>query len=99
MRRLLFVCVLLLASCDVFRAGSSRPSTALSPREFVDVYVALAQATTQAEKARILRKHQTSEKEMQAFISGYAKNLPELSAVFDSVLARQSGEGPPTVPH
>ena len=99
MRIVLLFMVVSLASCDVFRGGSPRPKTELQPQEFVDVYVALSKAQSPAEKAGILRKHKTSEKAMQEFITAYSKNLQELSLVFDSVLARQSGAQLQTVPH
>ena len=81
--------VVCLGACDVFRGGPSRPKTALSEREFVDVYVALAKATTPEAKQQVLTQHGTTEKELAAFLRAYADNLPALSAVFDSIVARQ----------
>jgi hypothetical protein len=81
--------LVLVPGCDVFRGGSPRPKTTLSQREFVDVYVALAAAQTPGAKAQILKQHGTSEKELQQFIQAYSVNLPALSEVFDSVVARQ----------
>jgi hypothetical protein len=84
-----------LSACDVFRGGDPRPRTKLSEREFVDVYVALAQVPTPEEKARVLKQHGTSEKELHAFVRAYSRNLTALSTVFDSIVARQGVHAEP----
>ena len=81
--------VVLVGACEVFRGGAGRPKTALSEREFVDVYVALGKARTPEAKVDILRQHGTSQKELEEFMRAYANNLPRLSEVFDSIVARQ----------
>jgi hypothetical protein len=86
--RVLMVGLLLLSACDVFRSNSKRPKSELTPQQFVEVYTALGKARTPAEKQRVLRQHKTSEKALQEFVQAYAQDLPELSAVFDSALAR-----------
>ena len=86
------ILVFALAACDVFRAATGRPNTALDEREFVEVYVALGRATTPEAKAEILKRHGTSEKELQDFMKSYVNDLPALSAVFDSIVARLGAE-------
>jgi hypothetical protein len=81
--------MIVLAACDVFRGGNARPTHALSEREFVEIYVALAKARTPEAKAEILKQHGTSVKELESFVQAYSGNLPAMSAVFDSVVARQ----------
>jgi hypothetical protein len=81
--------VVVVSACEVFRGGAARPRTAQSEREFVDVYVALSKAQTPEAKRQVLIQHGTSEKELEAFMRAYAANLPALSAVFDSIVARQ----------
>jgi hypothetical protein len=92
-RVLLIVC--LLSGCDVFRGGDPRPRTKLSEREFIEVYVALAQVATPEEKARVLKRHGTSQQELQAFVRAYSRNLNALSTVFDSIVARQGVHAEP----
>ena len=82
------VLLILVAACEVFR-GPGRPDTALSEREFVDVYVALGKARTPEAKAQVLKQHGTTEKELAAFLRAYTEDLPALSEVFDSIVARQ----------
>jgi hypothetical protein len=82
------VALLAAAGCNVFQGGRHRPKTALSEREFIDVYLALAQATRPEQEQRIFRQHRTSRKELQAFINAYSNDLPALSAVFDTLVAR-----------
>ena len=100
MRILLLVTVVLIG-CDVFRAGS--PQTRLTREQFVQVYVELARANTPSDRQAVLKKHKTSEKEMQDFVEAYtAADLAELSAAFDSALAKLAGPssdvGPDAVP-
>jgi hypothetical protein len=93
---------LVLSGCNVFQGGPNRPATALSEREFVDVYVALARATQPAQKQQILQRHRTSRKELEQFINAYSNDLPALSVVFDSVVARlgmQPGMEVPALPY
>ena len=80
--------VLLFSSCHVFQGGPSRPDTALSEAEFIDVYVALARAAQPEEEQRILRQRGISRKELEQFVHAYSNDLTALSAVFDSVVAR-----------
>jgi hypothetical protein len=87
-RFVLLLLVLPIGACDVFRGGDPRPKASLSEAEFVEVYVALSRATQPEEKARILKQHNTSEKELQEFVRLYTRNLPALAEVFDSVVAR-----------
>ena len=90
MQRFWLLLVILVGSgCELFQGGRPRPRTSLSQREFTDVYVALAAAQTPEQKAQILKQHGTSEKELREFIEAYSLNLPALSEVFDSVVARQ----------
>lgn len=84
--RLLLLVSLLLAGCDVFRAGN--PQARLTRDQFVQVYVELARANTPSERQAILKKHKTSEKELQEFVQAYTADLAELSAAFDSALAK-----------
>ena len=88
LRCAVFVALFAVAGCNVFQGGRHRPGTALSEREFVAVYVELARATQPEQKQRILERHGTSRKEMQDFINAYSNDLPALSTVFDSVVAR-----------
>jgi hypothetical protein len=100
-RRAVFVALLVAPSCNVFQAGRNRPATALTDREFVDLYVALARATSPGDKQRILEQHGTTREEMKAFIGAYSNDLPALSVVFDSVVARlgmQPGMEVPLLP-
>lgn len=90
--------VLLFASCDVFRGGDPHPKTSLSEREFVDVYVELTRARTPEAKDSVLKKHGTTQRELEAFVRAYTANLPALSTVFDSVVARFGPQGPPDLP-
>jgi hypothetical protein len=101
-RYTLVVVFLLAAACDVFQGGRHRPRTPLTEREFIEAYVALANARSVEEKRRILEQRGTSEKELQAFIQAYADDLPALSMVFDSVVARlgmQPGMEVPALPY
>ena len=84
--RILLLTILLLAGCDVFRAGS--PQTRLTREQFVEVYVELARANTPSDRQAVLKKHKTSEKELQDFVQAYTADLSELSATFDSALAK-----------
>lgn len=86
------------AGCNVFQGGRHRPATALSEREFVEVYVALARAAQPEQKQRILEQHGTSRKELHEFINAYSNDLPALSVVFDSVVARLGSERGVEVP-
>jgi hypothetical protein len=86
--------VLVVGGCDVFRGASGRPRTELSEREFIEVYVALAKAHTPEAKAQVLKQHDTSEAELKAFMQAYTNDLPALSAVFDSIVARQGTPEP-----
>lgn len=99
--RCVVLVALFLSACNVFQSGR-RPATALSEREFVDVYVALARATQPAQKQQILQRHRTSRKELEEFINAYSNDLPALSVVFDSVVARlgmQPGMEVPALPY
>jgi hypothetical protein len=87
----------LVIACDVFRGSAGRPNSDLTPEQFVEVYVALGNAPTVAEKQQVLKRYKTSEKALQEFVQAYSRDLPELSAAFDSALARISStrtEGP-----
>jgi hypothetical protein len=98
----LFVAPFFLPGCSVFQGGRDTGDTALSDREFVDVYVELARARQPAEKQQILQQHGTTRKEMEAFINAYANDLSALSVVFDSVVARlgmQPGMEVPALPY
>ena len=92
--------VIVIGACEVFQGASGRPRTQLTEREFIEVFVALGKARSVDEKAQILKQRGTSEKELQDFMQAYANNLPALSAVFDSIVARQGAgsEGPMDVP-
>jgi hypothetical protein len=93
--------IFVIAACDIFRSSSARPESDLTPEEFVEVYVALAKARTPAEKQQVLKQYKTSEKALQEFVQAYTHDLPELSAAFDSALARMSSrrtEGETEVP-
>jgi hypothetical protein len=85
--RLLLLVLCLITACDVFR-GNSRPRSELTPAAFVEVYVALANARTPAERARVLKQHKTSEKALHEFVQAYSHDIPQLSATFDSAVAR-----------
>lgn len=93
-------CLLLIvvSGCSVFQPGRDRPKTALSKREFVDVYVALARAKDPATRQRILQQHGTTSRELEQFVEAYTDHLPELSAVFDSIVARLGMEPGMEVP-
>ena len=86
--------VFVITACEVFRGASGRPRTALEEREFVEVYVALSRATTPEAKAQVLKQHRTSEEELQEFTKSYLNDLPALSAVFDSIVARLGAQQP-----
>lgn len=92
----------ILVGCDVFQGGPRHANAPLEEREFIEVYVALAQARSVGEKQRILQEHGTSEKELKAFVQAYANDLPALSMVFDSVVARlgmRPGVEVPSLPY
>jgi hypothetical protein len=84
----------------VFRGATGRPKTTLDEREFVEVYIALSRATTPQAKAQVLKQHGTSEQELEEFIKSYLNDLPALSSVFDSIVARQGAQqsGVPVLP-
>lgn len=86
--------VFVITACEVFRGATDRPRTALEEREFVEVYVALSRATTPEAKAQVLKQHGTSEEELEEFTKSYLNDLPALSAVFDSIVARQGAQQP-----
>jgi hypothetical protein len=86
--RLLLLLICLISACDVFRGSLARPKTQLTPEQFVEVYVALARARTPAEKQQILKQHKTTEKALHEFVQAYSRDLPRLSATFDSALSR-----------
>jgi hypothetical protein len=75
-----------------------RPRARLSEKEFVEVYVKLSRATTPQAKAAVLKQHGTTEAELQQFIQVHLKDLPALSTVFDSLVARMGSEQQPPVP-
>jgi hypothetical protein len=81
--------LVLLGACEVFSDTAGRPKTTLSEREFIDVYVALAKAQTTDAKAQVLRQHGTTEKQVREFMQAYANDLPALSEIFDTIVARQ----------
>ena len=87
--RLLLLALCLITACDVFR-GNSQPRSELTPEEFVEVYVALANARTPADRKRVLEQHKTSEKALHEFVQAYSHDVPRLSATFDSAVARLS---------
>jgi hypothetical protein len=87
--RLLLLTLCLITACDVFR-GNSPPRSELTPDEFVEVYVALANARTPADRKRVLEQHKTSEKALHEFVQAYSHDVPRLSATFDSAVARLS---------
>jgi hypothetical protein len=84
--------LILIVGCEVFQGGNPVPKTTLTAREFVDVYVALSRAARPEDKARVLRQHKTTEKELRAFVRAYSRNLAAFSTVFDSIVARQGAE-------
>ena len=86
--------VFAIAACEVFRGATGRPRTALGEREFVEVYIALSRATTPQAKAEVLKQHGTSEDELQEFMKSYVNDLPALSSVFDTIVARQGAPQP-----
>ena len=99
--RFLVLGVVILAACDVFRA--SQPTSELTREKFVEVYVELARSNTPAARQAILKKHKTTEKAMQEFVRAYSGNVTELSAAFDSALAKlaapSSGQSRPVMPN
>ena len=86
--------VFVVTACEVFRGATGRPKTTLDERTFVEVYVALSRATTPEAKAQVLKQHGTSEEELQEFMKLYVNDLPALSSVFDSIVARQGAQQP-----
>ena len=86
--------VFVVTACEVFRGATGRPKTTLDEREFVEVYVALSRATTPEAKAQVLKQHGTSEEELQEFMKSYVNDLPALSSVFDSIVARHGAQQP-----
>ena len=99
--RILVVLVVLVAACDVFRAGD--PKTELTQQQFVEVYVELARSNTPSARQAILKKHKTTEKALQDFVQAYSGDVRQLSTAFDSALARlaapSSGQLPPVQPN
>ena len=75
-----------------------RPRAKLTDKEFVEVYVKLARAQTPQEKAAVLKQHGTTEAELQEFVQVHLRDLPALSTVFDTLVARMGSEREPTVP-
>jgi hypothetical protein len=85
---LLIVLLATTSACDRLPFGKTGKNTRLSDKEFVEVYVKLAQATSPEEKARILQQAGTSAEELEEFVKVYLDDLPALSQVFDTVVAR-----------
>lgn len=88
--RLLLLVLCLITACDVFSGSSRTPRTDLTPEEFIEVYVALANARTPADRQRVLEQHKTSEKALHEFVQAYSHDVPRLSATFDTAVARLS---------
>ena len=89
------------AACEQLSTSNSRRSTKLSETEFVDVCVKLARATSPAEKTRIMKEAGVTREDLDQFIAVYLEDLPGLSQVFDSVVARMGNpvDGPlPVLP-
>ena len=88
--RLWLLLIVVITGCDAFLGSASRPKSELTPDEFVEVYVALAKARTPAERQQVFKQHKTSEKALHEFVQAYSRDLPRLSATFDSALAKMS---------
>jgi hypothetical protein len=88
--RLLLLALCLITACEVFRGSARRPRSELTPEEFIEVYVALANARTPVERERVLEQHKTSEKALHEFVQAYSHDVTRLSATFDSAVARLS---------
>jgi hypothetical protein len=84
--------ILMLSStalaCDKLPGARGKNGSRLRDVEFIDVYVKLARATSPEEKARVLKEAGTSREELDEFIEVRLEDLPALSTVFDSVVAR-----------
>jgi hypothetical protein len=86
---LAIICILALTgACDDVSSRVMKRSTRLTQAEFIEVYAKLARATSETERQNILRQHGTSEAELQEFVAVNIDDLPNLSATFDSVVAR-----------
>ena len=90
MRKLLLLIVVLAtaSACGQIPLGNKRKTTGLTDREFVEIYIKLARAHSLEEKERILKQHGTTKKELEAFVRANVDDLPALSEVFDTVVAR-----------
>ena len=65
-----------------------KDASPLSNREFVEIYTKLVRAQSIPEKERILKEHGTSKAELEEFVRANVHDLPALSEVFDTVVAR-----------
>ncbi len=84
--------VVLFGACDVFQDRDRRPNTQLSDSAFIEVYADLFRARTEEDRQAVLEQHGTSPEELKAFVRAYSRNLPALSAVFDSIAERTGSE-------
>ena len=85
-----FQILILVTALSALACGSepARPRirTSLSPERFAAVLAQLESAHP-AQRAQILAKHGTNERELRAFVKAYAADPAALSAVFDSAQA------------
>ena len=85
-----FQILILVTALSALACGSepARPRirTSLSPERFAAVLAQLESAHP-AQRAKILAKHGTNERELRAFVKAYAADPAALSAVFDSAQA------------
>jgi hypothetical protein len=90
MRKLLLLIAVLatVSACDQLPFGNKRNATRLSDREFVEIYIKLAKARSLPDKERILKQHGTTKAELEEFVRANVDDLPALSEVFDTVVAR-----------
>lgn len=84
---LLFVTTIVIG-CNQWPKGLGGRTSGLRDEEFVEVYVRLSKTNSPAEKARILKEAGTTAREMDEFVKVRLDDLPALSIVFDSVVAR-----------
>lgn len=85
---LVFFIATIWTACDRLPEGFGRRTPGLTDKEFIEVYVKLARTSSPEVKARILKESGTTAKEMEQFVKVRLNDLPALSMVFDSVVAR-----------
>jgi hypothetical protein len=101
LRRMVLIGLVAVSGCD---ASASGPSSGLTDREFIELYVALRDAQNRATspeefervKQNILAEAGAKPESMQQFVREHRTDIKRLAAVWDSIRIRvdQSPAGP-----